>query len=203
MAISEGTVLRIVGSLLFPDSVIAQNVWNAVLTTAGPSSDEDDVVSDMADWIEAIYTPFIANIQEDIITTDLKVYEYDPVDEDFDEVGATTWSVTFTNTLDMLPHGVACIMHMRTTDPDVQGTKFIGGIGETTVDVSDLTGGLLTNMGLALVEWYTQFEGAATGATFTPAVWSPTNLLAFGSLSDGYVNAQVGYQRRRKPGVGI
>lgn len=203
MAISEGTILRIVGSMLFPDSVIAQNVFNAVLTTAGGSSAEVDVVADMADWLEDMYFHLLAYISDTATSTDVKVYEYDDIDDDWDEVGSDTWTAAFGNAEQMLPNGVAVIVHARTTDPDVQGTKYLGGMGEDRVHENDIAGALATVALDFLDEWITPFVGSASGATFTPVIWSPTGTVAVAMSGTGYVNAQVGYQRRRKPGVGI
>lgn len=203
MAVSDGAILRIVASMLFPDNVIAQNVFNAVFADTGGSNDTDDVISDLVDWVEAMYTEVAPAMSDEITSSDIKVYEYDSVDDDWDEVGTDTWSVSFTQSSEMLPHGVACVVHGRTIDPDTLGTKYLGGFAEDQQDASDWISTLLTKAGLFLIEWYTPFVGAATGGDFAPVIWSPTDTVARIMNETGYVNGQVGYQRRRKPGVGI
>ena len=203
MAISEGTVLRVVASLLFPDNVIAQNVFYAVLTTAGSSSDEDDVVLDMGEWLENLYGDIILDVISGVVAGGVKVYEYDSVDDDWDEVGAGSWTDAFENADEMLPHGVAAVCHARTTDPDVHATKYLGGYGENICAASDLVAPSIARLVTFIASWTTQFVGTDTGATFTPGVWSPTNVNFFAFNGEGVANAQVGYQRRRKPGVGI
>lgn len=203
MAISEGTIIRIVASIVFPDNVIMQNVFHAVLTTAGGSDAESDVVDDMVDYLEAMWAAVIGRVSLDMDSDEVKVYEYDPVDDDFDEIGTSAFIVAFTGTGDWLPHGLAIVCNMETTDPDVSGRKYYGGLTEgvqadgawdpTTVGSFATMAGIVT----------AQFVGAATGATFTPGVWSPkeTNFFAFNENVS--VNSIPGYQRRRKPGVGI
>lgn len=203
MAVPDGAILRVVASFLFPESVIAQNVFYAVFADTGGSDDEDDVVSDVIDWLEGAYTEVISAIVDEVTTTQVQVYLYDPIDEDWDEVGSAPWSVTFTNSADMMPHGCAMIAHAQTMDPDVRGTKYIGGIGDGAADASALTAPIIALLVAFADEWVAPFVGAATGGDFGPGVWSPTQVnffLANGTIS---ANGDVGYQRRRKPGVGI
>lgn len=202
MAISSGTVLKVVASLLFPDSVIAQNVFNVVVTDLVTSDDEEDVVIDCITWLESMYTHFLAQIANDVTTSEATIYEFDAGDVDWDEVGTDVWSVTFTNTNEMLPHGVACVVHARTIDPDVLGTKYIGGLTEDAQNNSNVGAGVIADMVDFLDEWITVFVGTATGGTFAPVIWSPTGTTPWLMSGTGYVNGQVGYQRRRKPGVG-
>lgn len=203
MAVPDGAILRVVASLLFPESVIAQNVFYAVFADTGASNDDDDVISDLVDWIEGIYANLNAQIQLDVSATDIKVYIYDATDPDWDEVGSDVLSDAFAGTDEMLPHGVAAVQHAKTTNPDVQATKYWGGFDEDTQNKSIVTSTATTALVAAGLDWVTAFVGAATGGDFGPGVWSPTmtNFLLFNGV---YVtNGYMGYQRRRKPGVGI
>lgn len=202
MAVADGTVLRIVGQLLFPDDVIAQNVFNLVFADTGGSNDDEDVISDCVDWLEGMFGNITALIDEDVDTDEIFVYFYDFVDDDWDELGASTWDVTFSAAAGMLPHGVAAVILGRTIDPDVSGKKYIGGMQETFVDDSTLGTSMINAMALLAADWITPFVGSATGADFAPVVWSPTRTNAY-LLRSASVNAIAGYQRRRKPGVGI
>lgn len=203
MAVPDGAILRVVASFLFPESVIAQNVFYAVFADTGGSDDEDDVVSDLVDWLESAYTEIITAISDEVDTDQVQVYIYDSSDDDWDEVGSAPWSVAFNNSADMMPHGCALIAHCQTSDPDVRGTKYIGGPGDGAADASALSAPIIALMVSFADEWVAPFVGAATGGDFGPGIWSPTQtnfMLANGTIS---INGDVGYQRRRKPGVGI
>lgn len=203
MAISSGTILKVVVSLLLPDSVIAQNIFYTVVVDLLTSDDEDDVVADLVTWVEAMYDALSTSIVTDVAASDIKVYEFDPGDVDWDEVGSDTWTDTFASAQDMIPHGVAAIVHAKTIDPDVQATKFIAGIGDLSAIASDLTAGTITELADFAVLWVTPFGGTETGGDFAPGVWS-TARTTFKLFNEVYVvNGVVGYQRRRKPGVGI
>jgi hypothetical protein len=90
---------------------------------------------------------------------------------------------------------------MKTSNTDVTGRKFIPGIGEINATDNDLTSGALARSVLYAVAWATQFIDA-NSVTFTPGVWSMTKLNFFLATGTVIANAILGYQRRRKPGVG-
>lgn len=203
MAISEGTVLRLVAGMLFPDNVVAQMVFHLVATDLSGGDDDATVVSDLKAYARLGLVDLIADIASDMACDEVVVYEYDPVDEDFDEVGRDDYTVIFTGAGDHLPHGVAAIINFLTTDPDVQGRKFIPGMIEGNSTDGGWVASLIANLVLAGVSWSEQYTDATSGNVYTPAVWSPTNLNAFGMIGHGAVSTIPGYQRRRKPGVGI
>ncbi len=203
MAVADGAILRIVASLLMPENVIAQNVFYAVFTDNGTSDDEDDVVDDLATWIEDMYTTLAGQVADEVSVTGIKVYNYDVIDDDWDEVGDAVITFTFTSGSDMLVHGVALVVHAKTTDPDVQAAKFIAGLSEPTTVDGLFTAAVLADVVDFAVDWTTPFVGAITGALFGPGVWSVANQNFFLFSGTEVINAIPGYQRRRKPGVGI
>lgn len=203
MAIATNAILRAVLSLALPDSVIAQNVFYAMFDNDGGSDDDDDVIDDLVDWIEDIFSSMLGAMSSQASLSDLKVYVYDSVGGDWDEVGTGIPAGVGTGVADMVPHGVAGLMHGYTTNPDVVGSKFLTGIQDTSVADSDITAGVLTNIVLAGADWLADFTGAATGSNFNPGVWSVTKTAFYEFQDKLVVNGQVAYQRRRKPGVGI
>ena len=204
MSVPDGAILKVVTSLLMPDSVIAQLVWAVVFADTGASNDEQDVVDDCAVWVEEILDNLAAYIKTTVTIASHKVYIYDAGDDDFDEVGltASSWVGTSSAT-DMLPHGVAAICHAMTSNPDVIGTKYFPGFCEGFSSNSDWTGATVTAMLAAAADWVTAFVGANTGGDFGPGVWSPKNTLFYLMTGAYSANGDSGYQRRRKPGVGI
>lgn len=203
MAVADGAILRIVASLLFPESVIAQNVFYAVFADTGASNDDQDVVDDLAEWLEDAYTLIAGFIDTSVSLTDIKVYNYDSIDDDWDEVGAASIGLAFTGTTDMLPHGVAYLLHAKTTDPDVQAAKFIGGFTEGGQADGIWLSSINTVMATWAADWVTAFVGTATGGDFSPGVWSVAQQVF--KVFNGVINLNSipAYQRRRKPGVGI
>lgn len=203
MSIQADTVLRVVSELIMPQTTVAQNVFYAKFLDDGGSNADQDVVDDCVDWMDQIFSDILTLVVSSIDAGECKVYQWDPVGLDWDEVGSNVMTVTFTDADQMLPHGVAAIITGRTVDPDVNGRKYFAGFGEDTCGSSNLSGAAITALLLAGAEWLVPFVGAATGSTFDSGVWSTTQV-AFKKFVDNLiVNGVVGYQRRRKPGVGI
>jgi hypothetical protein len=203
MSISDGTILKIVVSLLLPDTVIAQNVFYSVVADLVTSDDEDDVVTDLVTYVEDMYDQLTGIISDTVVASDIKVYEYDSNDDDWDEVGTDTWADIFASGSDMMPHGVACLIHARSTDPDTHASKYIPGLSDNNALDSDITGAAVVVLADFADVWVAPFIGTETGGTFGPGVWSEADTV-FKIFNGNYtVNGLVAYQRRRKPGVGI
>jgi hypothetical protein len=66
-----------------------------------------------------------------------------------------------------------------------------------------LTGGVITILAAGGVEIISEYTDAVSGNVYTPGVWSPTREAFFDYGGTILTNAITGYQRRRKPGVGI
>jgi hypothetical protein len=203
MTITVGTVLKVVAVLSWLDGDIAQNVFNAVITGSGGPYDEEDVVADALAWVGLMYAEVVEQLSDEIDGSEVRVYEYDPVDDDFDEVGSAAWTYDPTETTEQLPRGTAGLINAKTTDPDVNGKKYLPGLCEgASVDGLWGTGVVALMVNFADV-WVGTFVGGTSGAAWTPGIWSPTkgNLLpASGTV---LVPSIPAYQRRRKQGVGI
>ena len=203
MALSTNDILRVVVSLVLPDSVVAQNIFWVLFDNDGTSTDEDDVLDDLEDWIEGIYDNTKGSVSTAVSLDDMKVYVYDSVDDDFDEVGDRTVTTVGTSGTELLPHGVAVVTNIGTTNPDVQGRKYWAGFTEGLNDDGYIVSTAVASFALQAGDVITPFTGAATGSTFTPGVYSITRSAFFASNGEAGTNLLLGYQRRRKPGVGI
>lgn len=203
MSITEGDILRMVATILWEDGNIMQNVFNAVITGGGGPWDDEDVVADAVTWADAMYANITSSISEICSGSQIEVYKYDPIDDDWDEVGSDAWTWAPSNPEHQLPRGVAALINLKTVDPDVNGKKYLGGWTE-----AGLTDGLwpalilgqLIDFGL---DWLTGFVGSDTAATWSPGIWSVVDTV-FKLASDTIIIPAIpAYQRRRKRGVGV
>lgn len=203
MAITDGTVLKIVCSMVWDDGEVNQNVFNAVITGGGGPWDAEDVVDDALDWVETMYATLVGQLSENLTGSHITVYEWDPVDDDWDEVGTSAWTFEPTQVVDYMPRGVAALINAKTVDPDVSGKKYIPG----TIEGKALDGlweaAFITALGLFAAEWGAPFAGAITSATWGPVIWSVVGEVAK-LMSEEYIIPTIpAYQRRRKNNVGI
>lgn len=203
MTISTGTVLRVVAQMLWTDANINQNIFNALVSGGGGPWDEQDIVDDAEAWLANMYANIVGAMSDEIDGNEVIVYEYDPGDTDWDEVGSQAWVLNFTKVDEQLPRGVAALVRLWTTDPDVQGKKYIPALTEGDLVDGLFQGALITNLLAFAADWYNPFTGSVSGATWTPGIWSVKNS-AFVQAVDHIATSTIpAYQRRRKRNVGI
>lgn len=203
MTVSTGTILRVVATLLWTDGNVMQNVFNAIISGAGGPWDNEDVAGDALTWIESIYNNLTNHVSDEVDGSQIQVYKWDAVGLDWDEVASENWVFNPSNITDQIPRGAAALLNLKTTDPDVSGKKYFGGLAEDRVTDGLWTATTVTDLIAAGVDWATDFVGSDTAADWDPGVWSPTQE-AF--LSAGVVIIIPfipAYQRRRKRGIGI
>jgi hypothetical protein len=202
MSISSGDILRIAVSMLFTDGNLAMNVFNAVVSGGGGPWDPLDIVADAIEWMDDVYGTMTTAVTNTLDGSFITVYVWDPVDEDWDEVGADSFTWNPTGATDSLPRGVAALINAKSTDADVNGKKYIAGMVESAATDGQWTGPTITTLAAWAVEWIVAFVGGTTGADWQPGIWSPHNLV-FEAMSGTYtIPIECAYQRRRKRGVG-
>lgn len=203
MSITVGDILRVVAVMAWTDGDIAQNVFNAVITGSGGPFTDADIVADAKAWLDNMYANMTGEISNQIDGSEVRVYLYDSVDDDWDEVGSDTWTWDPTETNEPSPRGVSILINARTLDPDVSGKKYLAGNTIQDIDDSLFSAAIVANAVLFAADWYTAFTGGTSGASWTPAIWSPTRTNALVLNGTVLVPTIPAYQRRRKQGVGI
>ena len=203
MSVAENDILRIVASFLWTDGNINQNVFNAKVTGGSPPYDDTDVADDAEDWLDNMYANMVTAISASIDGNEVLVYKYDALDDDWDEVFSQAWTFNPTGAGEYLPRGVAGLVRLWTEDADVQGKKYLPAMLESTLVDGLFAGTLITQMLAFAADWYTPFVGAASGATFTPGVWSVAKKLFELGVDHVATSTIPAYQRRRKRNVGI
>jgi hypothetical protein len=203
MTLTTGDVLRVVASLLWTDGNVNQNVFNCVLGGSGSPWDDQDILDDSEDWLDNMYGNLTNNLSDYILGNEVVVYKYDTINEDWDEVGANSWSWIGSASFDELPRGVAGLLRLWTEDPDVQGKKYIPGLTETATTDGLFGSGTIVNLLAFAADWYAPFVGTASGADFTPGVWSVVQSLLIPAVDHIATSTIPAYQRRRKRNVGI
>lgn len=203
MSVIDTDVLRVVASMLWTDGEVNQNVWNCIVSGGGGPYADTDVADDMEDWLDNLYANMVGKTSDELDGNEVIVYKWDGVGGDWDEVQSQAWVWNPTDATDQLPRGVAGLIRLWTTDPDVQGKKYIPGPTEGDVADGLFFAGMITQLLAMAADWYTPFIGAATGATFTPGVWSVVQSAFLAGVDHVATSTIPAYQRRRKNNVGI
>jgi hypothetical protein len=199
MAISDGMKLKGVQEVLLVGDVVALNIfyWRADFIEEQQNS---IVAGGMEEQIEAIYTELIAMIDDGAELGELRCYKQVGLAWDLFKVRSP--EVTFTGGTDMLPHGVSPLMRAYTEHPRVISRKYLPGFVETSQADGVLDGAALTALAAAADVWVTTFE-LSTNNNLVAGVYSTVREAV--SEFDGVTVIPVhpGYQRRRRPGVGM
>lgn len=203
MSVLENQILRVVASMLWDDGNVNQNVFNIKPSGGTPPYADTAVADDMEDWLDNMYANITINISDELNGNSVNVYKWDTVGLDWDEVQSQSWTWTPTQVSEQVPRGVAALVNLWTEDPDVQGKKYIPGLCEGVLGDGLLEAGIVTNLLAFAVDWLTPFVGAASGATFTPGIWSVTDSVFQAAVTHYAVSTICAYQRRRKRNVGI
>ncbi len=203
MAVVSGDILRIVATLAWDDGNLMQNVFNALVTGAGGPWDDQDIADDAEAWMDNMYANLVTLLSTFVDGSQVQVYKYDAVGLDWDEVATNTFTFLPTDTGSELPRGSAGLITARTTNPDVIGKKYIGGLTETFLTQGLWSGGTLVLFLAMAADWIIPFTGGVSGATWTGGVWSVKDSVLYPFTDNIAAIGIPAYQRRRKRGVGI
>lgn len=203
MSITTGDILRVVMSSLFTDGNVAQMIFNAVVTGGGGPWDDVDIVDDALTWMDAVMAHLTTKVTETLDGNEIIVYVYDPVDDDWDEVGSDSFTWNPSGVGDALPRAVSGLVNCKTSDPDVNGKKYVPGLTESASTDGAWIGGTITALADFADEWLTGFVGGTTAADWNPGVWSPKNTVFYLATGTHIIPTEPAYQRRRKRGIGI
>jgi hypothetical protein len=195
--------LRVVAIAAWVDGNLNMNVFNAAIGGTGGPYDDADIVSDALTWVGAMFANITTPIAEDLDGSQVQVYLYDAVDDDWDEVGTSAWSWSPTNTSGELPRGCAPLINVKTLDPDVNGKKYIGGWTEGNSNDGLVPATGVTSLSNFADDWVTGFTGGTSGASWVPGVWSPSRTNFYAMSGSYIIPTTFAYQRRRKRGVGV
>lgn len=203
MSVADGTILRMVAQSLWTDGNINQNVFNAIMSGAGAPWADADIIDDAEAWADNMYLNFTGVCSDELDGNEIIVYKYDPIGDDWDEVGSNAWSWNPTNTAEQLPRGTAPLARLWTVDPDVQGKKYLPGVTEGDLEDGLYDASLLINLLAFAADWYLPFTGGTSGGTWTPGIWSVVSTAFFAGVDHVAGSTIPAYQRRRKRTVGI
>ena len=203
MTVTTGDILRVVATLLWTDGNVMQNVFNAVVTGGGGPWADLDIGADAVTWVDTMFDNLITTIADTVDGSQVQVYKYDAIDDDWDEVTTVPWLWTPTNPDDELPRGVAALINLKTVDPDVSGKKYIGGFTEAGVTEGLWPALILSQLLSFAQDWYDPFVGSDSLADWSPGIWSVAETVFKLASTTAIIPTIPAYQRRRKRGVGI
>ena len=204
--LTVGDIVQVVQTWDTPLSSVAQNVWHLEMVS-GAGADSSLLLPAIltqqqvafADITLAVDDHFEV-VQHDLLLYDFAVHRFNGLHSQ------AASSMVGTGTGDYSPHGVAAVGRIVTEIPRRQGRTFIPGLADTAI----FDGVLVAAIEVDLADYLADFivDISVTGGLFTWCTFNQEPLSIYyetSSLTIGSViaNSLPGYQRRRKPGVGL
>lgn len=201
MAVSPGDHLRLTVSSTMPLASIAQNVFYTRIDSLG-GGDDNTVLFDLQLWVESIYLqlrPIISNkVTQVLLEVAIQV-----LGGAITPVGSKTLSIVGNSGAQMTSHGVAGQSNMTLNGGGRPSIKFWPGVNEAGVEDGEFLPFDITVMLAAAAAVVLGANQVASLGSYTPGIVTG-DTLNFKTFT-GTIAAKTlpGYQRRRKPGVGI
>lgn len=193
-----GDILRVVPSLKLGLDVTIQNSYHVKVTEA-EGVDDEDALTDMADYMEDIYGELNPSLTDVMTYEEIKVTN---VTTDVD-IGLIDWPSLTTGgaATETYAPGVAGLVLANTGDLRHQGRKFFGPYAEGPLTDGLFNSANVTRLGDAATEAYNTRVGTS-GATYQPVIVDRETGEAR-PVTTVQVTANPAYQRRRRAGRGV
>lgn len=201
MAVSPGDHLRLTVSSTMPLASIAQNVYYARVDSLG-GGDDNTVLFDLKLWVESIYLQ-LRPIISDKVTQVLLEVAIQALGGAITPVGSQTLSIVGAAAAQMASHGVAGQSNMVLDGGGRPSIKFWPGVNEAGIEDGEFLSFDINIMLAAAAAIVLGPNLVGTLGSYTPGIVTG-DTLNFKTFT-GTIAAKTlpGYQRRRKPGVGI
>lgn len=201
MAVAPGTALRITATWLMPGTSLAQSVFYAEYLTGGAPEDAN-VVVDMLTWVELMFANVEDHMSDEVELDTVDVSKWVPgTPGSWVDIGSVVGTMVGLAIGEPLPLGVALVIRAATDIVKAVARKYLPGMVESAVNANAWEANVLTDAVLFLTDW---FDGPPqVTQTYDGGTWSTVSE-EFGAFTgEGAVATIPGYQRRRKPGVGM
>jgi len=202
MAIVQGDVLRVVVTFDMPAVTVAQNVFH-VLYQGQDALSETAVVAGMLAWADDMYDQFASVMSQNVSMNSVEVSKLiSSAPAVYMSIGTIPGTFVGLVPEQSVSHGVALVARAGIFLTSKLARKYIPGIAETFVEQETWGTQTLAAATAFVIDWLAG-TSVGVGNDFIAGVYSVVEqgFEALGGLAA--VSTIPGYQRRRKPGVGI
>jgi len=200
MSVSNGDIVRGVVEFLAPQNALSQNVFTFEYTGSGDTDAE--VGAEFESWAAAAWEIIDQDLNVGFGSEVSRLWKWNAVDNEWIGIWDDTFqTIQGEDNGHMLPHGAACLMKFYTSIPKRQGRKYLQGYTENTQ-----TSGVWDSLPLARMATFVSAllgDITTTNGTLEGGVFNEVTESFLPFRSEGGISLYQGYQRRRRPGVGI
>lgn len=201
MTVVSSNIVRATVNMLMPDSSTHQNVF-FYRAGSGVNDTDSNVIAAIETSLGTAYADIDAMLNTNNLFGDVEVALSTNGGATFFDIGSQPMSIPNpVDTTDMSPHGVAAVIRFGGEGTGRQGRKFIGGISEDWFTRSTIITLGVSNLALFATLLNNDIAVAGGDLEFGWLRRTPLSFIKHSGVVT--VNTTVGYQRRRKPGVGV
>lgn len=206
MTLEQDDVVRIALTGVSPLTQVFQHVFHLQRTNAG-SMDEDDALAGVAAKWAVAFGEVIAVISDTYSWVEWEMWKRDATAHEWNGISSlATPTVDGDLAGDPIPHGAAAVGRYATQVLRRQGKTFLPGWGQESIDLGLLDAAALVDFADFMAEFVEDHvDGGLILQKCTYNTDPTSSFYETASLVNGVVfaNDVVGYQRRRKPNVGL
>lgn len=206
MTVSIDDVVRVVMSWAAPNAQLAQNVWHLKMVS-GAGASEANILTAVETQMQTMWGAISSNATSSYSADLLELFNWDFGTHQWNGVGSKAISgVAGSSGSDWMPHGVAVVGLIGTEYLRRTGRTFLPGFVEGAINAGILGSTALAAALTAVGYFDTDISvtgGLLTWCTFNTAPASALYETASLAVQSVSVSDIPGYQRRRKPGVGV
>lgn len=196
-----GDIWRATVQFDMPETTIAQWVQHYQQATAGSPS-ATDIATQIAAMVTSTWSDITTMVDPEVTGDTVEVALWDAVAKEFNTLAtASINTLAGTATAEMLPHQEAAVVLFFTNVGRSIGKKFVFGLAENQQENSILTAGAITNLILWAAGWDNTLN--VGGSTIEPGNFNLLTEAFRAYVKTIAVNAVLGSQDRRRPGIGI
>lgn len=201
MTIAFGDIVRTTVQYTLDSDEVHQNVLTHQ-AGIGVADTDANVMAAITTLMNTAYSNLNAQLATDVSLGEAMFAKLNQVSGKWEALGSVpmTQPVPSGGTTQS-PNGIAAVIRFLADGVGNQGRKFIGGIQNLAIIDNALQAGAIAS----IVNWANIMVSSATvsGGTMDPGWWSVSDVVHRDYNGTYIINTIVGYQRRRKPGVGI
>lgn len=206
MSIDITDIIRVAVTGTAPQASVWQHVWH-YYAHSGTTATETDVLTGVSGNYTTAWANMVSYISDQYSVGQVEGWKYNTVTNKWEGFGTLTFGpLTGGSASDPHPHGVAAVGRWSTDIARRQGRHFLPGIIDSAIDLGLIDSAVVTAFIAYLDDWTDDVVvtglnlNLCTFNTDITSVYYETKSDFSGTL---IVSNIPGYQRRRKPLVGI
>jgi hypothetical protein len=197
MAINAGDVIRATAKLLSDTGDSIQNVFH--FKAGAYIAADNDGISDITAFLDALYDNIDTDLHLGMDFDSINLFNVDQ-DKSYGDIGWPSLT-SCTGSGERYAPGVCLLVSLRTGYSRKLGRKYLGFFGEGKLSSGIFAGSVVTNALAFAADLLGSFTGGTSGESWLPGI--PTKEGGFLGFTEGLVNTNPAYQRRRRIGSGV